>query len=114
MKVGTLAIPVQWLLLLVPGLVLGQLLQRAGELAGRAVPHREVVDRDQRLDLGERSAQEHFVGDIELGAVDLAAFDRDAQMLLSEFGHRGQRDPLQHAAGTRRGDQHAVADHYHA
>jgi hypothetical protein len=54
------------------------------------------------------------VGDVELGAVDLAAFDHHAQVLPGEFGHCVQRDPLQHAARARRRDQRAVADHHHA
>src|SRR3989442_1454594 len=43
-----------------------------GEHADLAVPEREAIDRDDRCDLVCRLLLEKIIGDVELGAVDLA------------------------------------------
>ena len=53
-------------------------LQAPGQRSGYARPDRQPVDGGDGQDLGDGAAQEHLVGDVQLGAVDLAVLDGGA------------------------------------
>src|SRR5204862_6652150 len=56
----------------------------AGERAGAVRAQGDAVDLPDRRDLGGGAAEEDLVGDVELGAVDLALDDAQVQPLAAE------------------------------
>src|SRR6267142_5862052 len=55
-----------------------------GERAHRAVADGVAIDGEDRRDLGGGAGKERLVGDVELGAVDLALLHLDAKRLAEE------------------------------
>src|SRR5207244_2721769 len=73
-----------------------------------------AVDRADRQNLRAGPAEEHFVRDVELRAIDVALLSCDAKRLATEAEDRIARDALENAARGRRGDRDTVADNEQA
>ncbi len=68
-----------------------------------------MVDLGDRRDLDAGAAQEHLVGDVQLGPVDRADLDRDL-LVAEQLHHREAGHALEDVVVDRRGQRHAVAD----
>src|SRR3954466_10071341 len=77
--------------------------------SGLAIADVAPIDSRDGGDLDPRTAEERFVSDVELGAIDVALFDRNA-LIAGKLQHRAPRDAFQNIAGDRRGNEGAVAN----
>src|SRR5437762_8345630 len=79
--------------------------------ADRAVAQWEAVDRDDRRDLVAAPAEEGLVGDVELGAVDLALDDVEVELGTDLLDQRRARDRLEDVSRYRWRYELALPDH---
>ena len=90
--------------------VVEQVLDPGRDGADPALTDPVAVYRANGSHLRSRPAVEHFVRDIQLGAVHLALGHRDVQLFLAEAQERAAGNALQNAARRARRNRHAVAD----
>jgi len=62
-------------------------------------------------DLHARPAEERFVGDEDLSAVNVAHLDRHPHLLAEQVHDRAAGDAFQDVGRYRRGDGYAIAHH---
>src|SRR2546422_2987806 len=84
----------------------------SGDRPDLAITEREAIDRDDRRDLVAAPAEERLLGDVELGAVDLALDHVQPESIRANLLDEGRaRDGLEDVGGDRRRDEPALADH---
>src|SRR6185437_12367194 len=69
-----------------------------------------VVDRDDAANFRAGATKEHLVGDVQLGAVDLAFESRNLQDVPTELEDALASDTLENPTGETRSDRDAVSD----
>src|SRR5690606_26865241 len=79
-----------------------------GDWATFAIANRAAINVADRGNLRACATQERLIRDIQLGTIDLAFFERNAE-IARELGNAAASDALQDVAVHRRGDQRAIA-----
>src|SRR5262249_40360842 len=85
--------------------------QVACDLTHLSGANRSMIDARDCADLGARAAEEHLVGQINLGAIDLTFLNLHPQFVLNQLDYRAACNPFKNVVCDLRSRYHSVAKH---